>query len=244
MKIIEIKNLEYNLDGFCLNIPELEIKKNEKVAILGENGSGKTTFLNIISGYYQTKNTVKIYDNYIENISSELRAKKIAYLPQFSEILFNFTVFETILMGRFPHLKDFDFSEKDYSNTEKIIKEFNLENYKEKLFVKLSGGEKKRVMLARIFNQESEILLLDEPFAMLDVKHTIELIKILKKIKKTILCIVHDINIALLLFDRLIFLKNGRLIYNILKEELNEEILYNVFDVNFVCNNNYYFFKV
>ena len=242
--MIKITNLEYNLDGFCLNIPELEIKENDKVAVLGENGSGKTTFLNIISGYYKTKNSVKIENKYIENIPPEIRGKKIAYLPQFSEILFNFTVFETILMGRFPHLKGFNFSEKDFSNTEKVIREFNLESYKDKLFVKLSGGEKKRVMLARVFNQESEILLLDEPFAMLDVKHTIELIKILKKIEKTILCIVHDINIALLLFEKLIFLKNGKLIYNILKEELNEEILYNVFDVNFTCNNNYYFFKV
>ena len=242
--MIEIKELKYTLDGFELNINSFKIDKNEKVAILGENGSGKTTLLNLISGFYKTDKKIKIMNNFIEEIPPSIRAKTIAYLPQFSEILFNFTVFETVLMGRFPHVKGFDFSEKDYESTEKMLKLFNHEEYRDKLFVKLSGGEKKRVMLARIFNQESDILLLDEPFASLDVKHSIELLKILKCIKKTVLCIVHDINIANSFFNRLIFLKKGKILYNIEKEELNEKILEDVFEVNFRCIDNYYFFKL
>ncbi len=242
--MIEIKELKYTLDGFELNINSFKIDKNEKVAILGENGSGKTTLLNLISGFYKTDKKIKIMNNFIEEIPPSIRAKTIAYLPQFSEILFNFTVYETVLMGRFPHVKGFDFSEKDYESTEKMLKLFNLEEYRDKLFVKLSGGEKKRVMLARIFNQESDILLLDEPFASLDIKHSIELLKILKSIKKTVLCIVHDINIANSFFNRLIFLKKGKILYNIEKEELNEKILEDVFEVNFRCIDNYYFFKL
>ena len=242
--MIEIKELKYTLDGFELNINSFKIDKNEKVAILGENGSGKTTLLNLISGFYKTDKKIKIMNNFIEEIPPSIRAKTIAYLPQFSEILFNFTVYETVLMGRFPHVKGFDFSEKDYESTEKMLKLFNLKEYRDKLFVKLSGGEKKRVMLARIFNQESDILLLDEPFASLDVKHSIELLKILKSIKKTVLCIVHDINIANSFFNRLIFLKKGKILYNIEKEELNEKILEDVFEVNFRCIDNYYFFKL
>ena len=242
--MIKIKDLKYNLDGFSLNISELEINKNEKVAILGENGSGKSTLLNILSGFYKTKNSVKLNNEYIENVKPDIRASEIAYLPQFSEILFNFTVFETILMGRFPHLKGFEFSKEDYEHTENIIKTFNLIQYKDKLFIKLSGGEKKRVMLARIFNQQSKIVLLDEPFAMLDVKYSLELIKILKELKKTLISIVHDINIAKEIFNRLIFLKNGKIKYDIKKEELNEKILEDVFEVRFKCIDNYYFFDM
>ena len=244
MNIISIENLIYNLDNFILEIEKLNIKKGEKVAILGENGSGKSTFLNIISGYYKTEKKVKIKDKYIEEINSSHRAKLIAYLPQFSEILFNYTVYETVLMGRFPHVNEFDFSERDHNNTNKVIKMFHLDDYRDKLFVKLSGGEKKRVMLARIFNQDSEIILLDEPFASLDVKHSIHLGKILKKLNKTVITIVHDINIAKDIANRLIFLKNGKIISNITREELNNEILFKVFDVEFKCINNYYFINI
>ncbi len=242
--MIEIKDLKYMLDGFELNIDSFKIDKNEKVAILGENGSGKTTLMNILSGFYKTERKIKLNDKFLEEIPSYVRAKIIAYLPQFSEILFNFTVYETVLMGRFPHVKGFDFSKKDYESTEKMLKLFKLEKYRDKLFVKLSGGEKKRVMLARIFNQESKILLLDEPFASLDVKHSIELLKILKSIEKTVLCIVHDINIANSFFDRLIFLKKGKILYNIKKEELSEKILQDIFEVSFKCVDNHYFFKL
>ncbi len=242
--LYKIDNLKYNLDSFILELKDFYIKSNQKIAILGENGSGKTTLLNILSGFYKTNKKVKVLEKFIEDIPPKIRSRKIAYLPQFSEVLFNFTVFETVLMGRFPNIDGYHFTENDIKKTETIIKKFELENYKNRQFTNLSGGEKKRVMLARIFNQESDILLLDEPFAMLDVKHSIHLIKILKETTKTVICIIHDINLGINLFDRFIFLKKGKIIYDINREELNENILSNVFEVYFKCVDNYFFFDL
>ncbi len=242
--LYRIDHLNYNLNSFVLELKDFYIENNQKVAILGENGSGKTTLLNLLSGFYKTNKKIKIFSKFIEEIPSKVRSRKIAYLPQFSEVLFNFTVFETVLMGRFPNIEGYNFTDGDIKQTETIIKKFELENYKNRPFTNLSGGEKKRVMLARIFNQESDILLLDEPFAMLDVKHSIHLIKILKEVKKTIICIIHDINLGNNLFDRFIFLKNGKIIYDITKEKLNESILSDVFEVSFKRVSNYFFFDL
>jgi len=241
--MIEIEGLYFNLNGFKLVIDHLKILKNEKVAILGENGSGKSTFLNILSGFYKTNKKIKIGENFIEEISPQNKAKLIAYLPQFSEILFNFTVFETVLMGRYPYIKNFGFTEEDYKLTEDVLIEFDLVDYKDKIYSKLSGGEKKRVMIARTVNQDSEILLFDEPFAMLDAKYTTQLLEILKNLRKTLICVLHDINIARSIFDRLIFFKHGKILYDIPKENLNEKILEDVFDVKFQSFDNFYFFK-
>ncbi len=242
--MIEIKNLKFCLEKFKLEIDFLKIEKNQKVAVLGENGSGKTTFLNLLSGFYKTEKSIKILDKFIEDINFHERAKLISYLPQFPDILFNFSVFETVLFGRYPHLKGFSYSKEDFEKTERILEKFSLEKFKHKSFAKLSGGEKKRVMLARALNQESEILLFDEPFANLDIKHSVEFLKILKDIKKTVICSIHDINLAVNGFKRFIFFKKGKIIYDIEKEELNEKILFEVFEVNFIRSGNFFNFSI
>ena len=242
-KIYSIENLQFKQDGFNLSVDTLTIEKNEKIAVLGENGSGKTTFLNIISGFNKNyKGKVLFQNTEMRNLSFDNRSKLLSYLPQFSEIHFGYTVFETILFGRFPHLQGNDFSEEDIKKTEKLILKFDLEKYKNKSYSHLSGGEKRRVMIARILNQESPVLLLDEPTSMIDIKYSISIYDFLSNLtSSTIIATIHDINLALKFFNRFIFMKNGKILYNLIKEEINKEVLYNVYEVEFNNFGNFFF---
>ena len=162
-------------------------------------------------------------------------------MPQFSEISFGYTVFETILFGRFPYLKGDNFSKDDYKKTESLIKNFELEKYSNKAYTTLSGGEKRRVMIARILNQNTSVMLLDEPTSMIDVKFSINIYKFLKKLTDTtVIATIHDINLALMFFSRFIFMKNGQILFDLKKESINREILYEVYEVEFSKSGNYF----
>ncbi|MDY6821134.1 MAG: ABC transporter ATP-binding protein [Deferribacterota bacterium] len=233
--MIEIRKLDFIRNNFSLKIGDLYFKKNEKVAIFGNNGCGKSTFFNIATGLLKNYSGKIYYINKeLKKLSIIKRAQVFSYLPQFFNIMFNFTVFEIIHLGRYP----FQNTLSKYENldkTEKLIRDLHLEYLKNKRWANLSGGEKKRVAIAKTLNQDSKIIFLDEPLAMLDIKHQIFFLNLIKLSNKIVIASSHDINLTKDYFTRFLFMKNGRIMYDVQRENVNKEIISETFDVN-VCH--------
>jgi len=232
--VYTIKNLKFSYGKFQLFIENFKIFKNDKIAILGENGCGKSTLLNILSAYYiEYIGDILFFNKNLKFFNEKERAKKLSYLSQFATISFNYTIYETILFGRFPYLKGEKFSEEDYRKTNLLLKKFNLEKYRNREFFTLSGGEKRKVMVARTLNQETEVVLLDEPTSMVDIKFSLFILDYISKLNSTVIASIHDINLALQFFQRFIFMKNGKIIFDLCRDKINEEVLYETYEVRF-----------
>lgn len=194
---------------------EIEFNRGRFYAILGPNGSGKSTLLRTIVRILKPKRGVILIDDKdIRRLSAKEIAKKIAYLPQRSNSVPHSTVFDSILLGRKPHVF-FEPSKKDIEIVEKLINEFGLTQFAFKKIDELSGGEVQKVLIARALAQEPEVLLLDEPVNHLDPKNQIEILGILKKLTTELnlitIIVLHDLNLAIQFADQFIFMKNGEI---------------------------------
>lgn len=239
--IIEIKNLDFSYKGF---IPlfagfSVNFKKGDFVSILGPNGSGKTSLMYLINGTLLPDNgKILINGKNIKKIKRINLAKIISFLPQFLPDTIPFTVFEIVLMGRFPHKKVFEsYTEKDIEIVNKYIEFLDLVELKDKYFSNLSGGEKRRVMLAQSLVQETEVIFLDEPDSFLDINHKIEVYSFLEKLNKelgkTIIVISHDLNLALKYSKKILILNKGKLVlYGPTVSSIKKEIIDSIFNTD------------
>jgi iron complex transport system ATP-binding protein len=229
--MIKIENLEFTYgDNFNLKINNLHIKSGERVSIIGPNGSGKSTLIKIISkliSNYQGKISIK--GKHLNKYTNKELSKNLAVVPQEFNTIFNYDVESIISTARLPYSNRFSFFEnfEDKKIIEKSLKYTDLENMKNKIFSNLSGGEKQRVMIARAFAQETDILLLDEFTSHLDPGHTNLLMRLVEEfsesMNKTVVSIFHDINLASFFSNRIIVMKNGR----IFKDGTPKEIITN-----------------
>ncbi len=185
--------------------------------VVGPNGSGKTTLLDLLLGE-KKPDVGKVF--YREKPLNQYRkrtlAKEMALVPQEFQIHFGFTVEEAVLMGRHPYIPRFHAPAKeDFEIARAAMEILDVNHLAERLVTGLSGGEKQRVVAARALAQETRVLLLDEATSNLDIQHTLSILQIAGKIVreqgKTIIAVLHNLNLAGAYCDRLIFLKNGRL---------------------------------
>ena len=217
--MLEIKKLTagYGEQGILHQV-DLEFPKGEFCALLGPNGAGKTTLLKAIVGYLPyTGGDILIKKHSLKNWSKKQLARNIALISQEFNLQFDYTVEELVLMGRFPYLSYWqNYSDKDRQIVAEILVKLDLSSYASKLYSQLSGGEKKRVSIARAMAQQTDIMLLDEAFTQLDINHQIEIMHILSQINqqegKLILLISHNINLASEYCERIIMLKQGRVL--------------------------------
>lgn len=240
MNIIEAKNVNFRYIDSCfsLNNINLVIKKGEIVALTGPNGSGKTTLLKILAGILEKFfGEVLINGIDIKKISIKEKAKNFSYVPQMINNIFDFSVSEIIAMGRRPYTNIVGYLNlKNKSFINEVLNYFGLLDKKDKKFSTLSGGEKRLVLIAKAICQDSDIIFLDEPLAYLDLHHQVELIKILFEINKggkTVFLILHDINIASEICDRLILMTKGSILKSGRPHEiLSEDIIKNAYGVH------------
>ena len=241
MEIINIKKLNYSYGKKeVLKELSLDIDKNKLTGIIGPNGCGKSTLAKNIIKYINGKfESFKIMDTDIRELTHKKIAQLISYIPQKSIIIPNISVFDYVLLGRFPLLKNSwdNYSEQDYEIVEKNINLLNIRELKDRNIETLSGGELQKALLARALAQEAKILLLDEPTSALDLNNAVEFMKILKNIsiKKNIsvIIIIHDLNLASLFCDSLIILKDGRFIEKgSPKEVINEANIKSVYNLD------------
>lgn len=233
--MIETKNLSYFIKNKkILDNINLKTKHGDVIAIIGPNGAGKSTFLKLLRKLL-ILNSGKIYLNKkdILKLNNKELSKIIAYLPQTIKAV-ACSVEDCILLGRKPHIKFFP-SKVDYEKCEKMTSKLNLQKFKNKNVLKLSGGELQKVLIARSLVQESEVLFLDEPINHLDIKNQLEIMNITKNMTKeknlTTFIVLHDLNLALKFSDKILLLKNGKNIFFGDKHEITSNILSNAYEV-------------
>ena len=240
MSIVSIENLNYFYGKKqILKELKLDIDENKLTGIIGPNGCGKSTLAkNIIKYLNGDFKKLEIMNTDIKKLSHKKIAQLISYIPQHSIIISNISVFDYILLGRFPLLKNSwnNYCEKDFEIVNYNINLLNIAFLKDRNIETLSGGELQKVLLARALVQETKILLLDEPTSALDLNNAVEFMKILKRISTqkniSVIIIIHDLNLASLFCDNLIVLKDGKFIkkgspYEVINEQ-NIKDVYNL----------------
>lgn len=212
--VLSVNGLEFKYPSHSiLKDVTFSVKKEECLAILGTNGTGKSTLLKCLNRILKPqKGTVFIQDSDVKQLNRTELSKKIAYVSQNNKS-YRATVFDTILLGRKPYIK-WDVTQKDLDIVNNTMEMLKLDKYSLRYTDELSGGELQKVLIARALVQEPEVLMLDEPTSSLDLKNQLEVINIVKKVvaDKKIAAVVtmHDLNLALRFADKFMFLKNGK----------------------------------
>ncbi|HUO03969.1 MAG TPA: ABC transporter ATP-binding protein [Candidatus Binataceae bacterium] len=193
----------------------IEAAAGETLAIVGPNGAGKSTLLKVLGGsIVPAEGAVEWFGRPVTSIEQRERARIVASVSQENAVAFRFTVLEVVLMGRAPHLGAFRFEGRhDLEIASAALERFGLLGLAGRHIQELSGGERKRVFLARAIAQEPKIALLDEPTAFLDLKHVAEIFAHFRALSAergiTVIAALHDLNAAALYADRVMMLKDG-----------------------------------
>jgi iron complex transport system ATP-binding protein len=201
-----------------LNSVSAELRRGEILGILGPNGSGKTTLLRLLSGTrVPTAGDVLLDGTPLRRFSRRAVARRIAVVPQETHLAFDYTVMEMVLMGRHPHLGLFQIEgPADIDIARDALRATGTADLEARQFNTLSGGEKQRVVIASALTQSSDILLLDEPTASLDLGYQLEVASLLRRLNRergvTIAVSTHDLNFAASVCQRLVMLRAGRVI--------------------------------
>ncbi|MBW1972423.1 MAG: ABC transporter ATP-binding protein [Deltaproteobacteria bacterium] len=221
------------------------VNHKEFIGIIGPNGSGKTTLLKLIGGIFKPqKGKIKIKDTDINNFSKKELAQIVSIVPQINYLPTPFSVWDIVMMGRSPYLKNLQFeSKKDFKIVEKSMELTKIIKLKNRTTEQLSGGELQRVFIARSIAQEPELILMDEPIAFLDLKHQLNIFSILKKLNNeqglTIITVMHDINMAAQFCHRILMIKNGKIFQEGKTEDiLNSKNISHLYEVDAMVDKN------
>ena len=201
------------LDGVSLSVP-----RGAVVGLLGPNGSGKTTMLRLLSGTLAPlRGHVMLDGAPVASIERRELARRIAVVPQETHAAFDFSALEIVLMGRYPHLGAFELEGAgDLAIARDALAATGTSALESRRFATLSGGEKQRVVIASALAQASDVLLLDEPTASLDLGFQLDIAILLARLNRergvTMVVSTHDLNLAASLCTTLVLLKGGRVI--------------------------------
>lgn len=204
----------------------LTVSEGETVFIGGRNGSGKTTLLRVMAGLMDHQGIVTVAGESVSKMKRKDVSRLIALMPQTGETYFQYTVYQTVLLGRFSRTKGFfgNFGEEDKEAAKSAMETCGVYEYRDRLLNELSGGQLQRVLLARTFAQGTPFLFLDEPGSNLDIKYRAELCDYLCKwaenktstpygeVKNTVVAVFHDLGQARSVCARTVFLKNGKVV--------------------------------
>jgi iron complex transport system ATP-binding protein len=219
MTYFEIKNLSFRFPSspFHIHSLDLSIQKGELVGFLGPNGAGKSTLLRLMAGLLKPqKGEIFVEQRALLTVDIRARAKKIAFVAQSTDFPFPLSVWEIVEMGRHPFLGRFErMSGKDKSICERALELCDVQDFRDRYYHELSGGEKQRVLLASALAQTPEALLLDEPTLSLDLEHQMKLFEIIRMLHRTegltVIVATHELNLANRFLDRLVLIKNGKI---------------------------------
>lgn len=194
----------------------LELYPDDFSVLIGPNGAGKSTLLYAIMGFMKLQSgSIRIADKELGAYKRGELARLIAYVPQESVFSFDFQVRDLVLMGRYPYQGLLEtWTEEDHRIADAALEKLGLSAFRDRWFSQLSGGEKQRVLIARALAQETHYIFLDESLSQLDINHQIEIMRMLKEIRKEskigIVLISHNLNLAANYASRIIFLKDGK----------------------------------
>ena len=239
LRMIDVDNIHFSIDDKkILDGISARFEPRMIHGIIGPNGSGKSTLLKNICRIWEPQSGSIVINgkDYTEIPRKEL-STMVTLVPQNTTIGFPISVFDIVSMGRNPHLGRFEgLRHMDRDIIERALQQTNIFALKDRSINELSGGEGQLAIIARAIATEASLILLDEPTSELDVKHTLEIVKILNEFKeqdKTILVSIHDLNLARRFCDTISILYRGKLFYSGTPEDaFAEENIKQVFEIN------------
>ncbi|WP_338471889.1 ABC transporter ATP-binding protein [Niallia sp. XMNu-256] len=194
----------------------MKVQKQKITSFIGPNGAGKSTVLSMISRLILAdEGMVHIDDKELSSCKNIELAKKISILKQSNHINVRLTVRELVSFGRFPYSQG-KLTKEDWKFVDEAINYMELEEMQDKYLDELSGGQRQRAYIAMVIAQDTEYILLDEPLNNLDMKHSVQIMKVLRRLVdelgKTVVIVIHDINFASVYSDYIVALKNGKVV--------------------------------
>jgi iron complex transport system ATP-binding protein len=235
---LDVRGLVFRYRGFELRIPTLGFEEGRLTAIVGPNGSGKTTFLKCLAGLLPVpRNTVLFGGRDLSLLSEPERARLLAFVPQEHSAAFNFSVLDFVLMGRASHLPLLATpTSKDVRIAEESLAFVGLSGYASRPLFELSSGERRLVLISRALAQRTDILLFDEPTTFLDPRHETEVMELARRLAvetaKIVLVTIHNLDLAVRYAETMVFLKDGAVAaWGRTDEVLTEDLLERVYDL-------------
>lgn len=233
---IELKNLSksYQQQQVVQEL-SLSIAKGQFTAFIGPNGAGKSTVLSIMSRLIEADQGQVLLDGQdLRQMKSADIAKKLAILKQSNHTELRLSIEDLVAFGRFPYSQG-RLTQQDHDVIDRSIAYMDLEALRHRQISELSGGQRQRAYIAMILAQDTDYILLDEPLNNLDMKHSSQIMKVLKDLAenqgKSIIVVIHDINFASVYADHIIAMKEGQLVYQGHPQQLmDERILKDIFD--------------
>ena len=238
--MLEVKNLYCGYNGeYIIKDVSFTVDRGENICIVGPNGCGKSTLLKAISNLIPFKGSVLLDGNDTKSLKRKDLAIKIALMTQSSNILFPYSIYDTVALGRYAHLNGVfsRLNKKDEERINNSLDKVGLLDIKDKLINELSGGQLQRVFLARAFAQDPDVILLDEPTNHLDLRYQIEMLDYLKvwakENNKIVVAVLHDLNLVQNFGDKVLMLKDGVIKNNgNTREVLNSSDLEEVYGID------------
>lgn len=233
--MLQVENLSFKIKEKKILVQAgFQVHEGEFVGIIGPNGSGKSTLLkNVYKVLKPQEGKIMFMNRDLLTMSNREMAQQLAVVIQEQEASFDFTVEEVVMMGRHAKKKMMESeNEADREIVHQTLRATGLYEIREQSFITLSGGEKQRAFIARALVQDTPCLLLDEPTNHLDIKYQLELMNLVKAQKKTVVAVIHDLNIASMYCDRLYALKEGEIVASgTPKQVLTPEFIKEVYEV-------------
>lgn len=214
--MVEVKSISksYGLKAVVDDV-SVSIQKGKITSFIGPNGAGKSTLLSIISRLMNADTGEVLIDGQkVNETKSRELAKKIAILKQSNHLSLRLSVRDLVSFGRFPYSQG-KLTKEDHVYIDEAIRYMELEDMQDRYLDQLSGGQKQRAFIAMTIAQDTDYILLDEPLNNLDMKHSVQIMKVLRRLAnelgKTVLIVIHDINFASVYSDYIVALKDGKI---------------------------------
>lgn len=241
--MIEVQQLSKKYSGkMVVEDVSLKIEKGKITSFIGPNGAGKSTLLSMISRLLtKDRGEVIIDGKEISKWKSTELATKISILKQSNNINVRLTVRELVSFGRFPYSQG-KLTAEDWKYVDEAIRYMDLDEMQHKYLDQLSGGQNQRAFIAMVIAQNTEYILLDEPLNNLDMKHSVQIMKVLRRLVnelgKTIVLVIHDINFASCYSDHIVALKDGRVVREgSVNEIITNAALRDIYDMDIQIEN-------
>lgn len=237
VNILKCYNSKPVVDNVSLNIAQGRL-----TSFIGPNGAGKSTLLSIVTQLIERdRGTVRIDGVDIEAYDRKLLARKISLLKQSNNLSIRLTVRDLVCFGRFPYSRG-RLTREDRQKVDEAISYLELNALADKYLDQLSGGERQRAFIAMIMAQNTDYILLDEPLNNLDMKHSVQIMKVLRRmvdqLGKTVVLVLHDINFASCYSDEIVALKHGRLVrHGAVNDMIDSTVLKQVYDMDIQVSN-------
>lgn len=235
--MIEIKEATKLYGGKAVvDAVSVVLQEGHLTAFIGSNGAGKSTLLSMISRLLKMDDgTIKIDEIELRQWDQEELAKKISVLRQTNHINLRLTIRELVSFGRYPYSKG-NLNEQDHLKIDEALAYTGISDIQDRYLDQLSGGQRQMAYISMVIAQDTKYIFLDEPLNNLDMKHSVQLMKILRKLVdelgKTVIIVVHDINFVSCYADDILALRRGKLIKSGgVHEIINSRVLAEIYDM-------------